>query len=193
MRIPINLASQPFRRDRAMIVASAAVALLLVVALGALIALAVADHNQMGDVRHEIARLNQSIRDATKTQAEYDGILRQPANAEVLERSVFINSLLYRKGISWTRLLADLEKVMPPDVRVLNVRPYITGRNITGQNQVTLDLMVGAQTGDAITPLYTAMESSPLFGGVFQISYQPPSQAEPLYRYRFTVNYAQKL
>ena len=188
MRVPINLASQPFRRDRAMIVASAAVALLLVISLGALIALAAADRNQMADVRHEIARLNQSIQDATKTQAEYDGILRQPANAEVLERSVFINTLLYRKGISWTRLLADLEKVMPPNVRVLNVRPYLTGRN-----QVTLDLMVGAESGDAVIPLYTSLESSPLFGGVFQISYQPPSQAEPLYRYRFTVNYAQKL
>jgi hypothetical protein len=32
-----------------------------------------------------------------------------------------------------------------------------------------------------------------LFGGVTQNIYQPPSQAEPLYRYRFTVNYGQKL
>ena len=40
---------------------------------------------------------------------------------------------------------------------------------------------------------YKALESSDLFGGVTQNIYQPPSQAEPLYRYRFTVNYAQKL
>ena len=34
MKIPINLASQPFRRDRAMLVASIAVSLLLAGTLG---------------------------------------------------------------------------------------------------------------------------------------------------------------
>lgn len=188
MRIPINLASQPFRRDRAMIVGSGAVAGLLVISLGVLIALAISDRNQMADVRREVARLNQQIRDASKAQAGYEGILRQPANAEVLERSIFINTLLYRKGISWTRLLADLEKTLPPNVKVLNIRPYVTGRN-----QVTLDMMVGADTGDAVIPLYKNLETSAMFGGVMQLNYQPPTQAEPLHRYRFTVNYDQKL
>ena len=35
MRIGVNLASEPFRRDRPMIIASRAVAFLLVVSLGA--------------------------------------------------------------------------------------------------------------------------------------------------------------
>ena len=188
MKVPINLASQPFRRDRAIIVASAAVAALLVVSLGTLVGLAISDRNQMGDVRRDVARLNRQIREANTAQAEYQAVLRQPANAEVLERSVFINTLLYRKGISWTRLLADLEKTMPPNVRVLNIRPYVTGRNM-----VTLDLMVGADTGDAVIPLYKALESSAMFGGVMQLNYQPPTQSEPLHRYRFTVNYDQKL
>jgi len=39
MKIPINLASEPFRRDRAMLVASAAVAVLLMASLGVLFAL----------------------------------------------------------------------------------------------------------------------------------------------------------
>jgi len=188
MRIPINLASQPFRRDRAMIVASLTVAVMLVLSLGALIVLAIADHSQMGDVRGEVARLNRRIDEVSRIKAEYDGVLRQPANAEVLERSVFINTLLYRKGISWTRLLADLEKVMPPNVRVLQIRPFVTVKN-----QITLDLNVGAEGPEPVLNLYKALEGSPLFGGVFQTSYQPPTQAEPLYRYRFTVNYAQKL
>jgi hypothetical protein len=37
------------------------------------------------------------------------------------------------------------------------------------------------------------MEGSDLFGSLTPVSYSPPTQAEPLYRYRFTVNYAQKL
>ena len=188
MKVPINLASQPFRRDRAMIVASAGVAFLLVVSLGVLVTLALSDRAQSADVRGDIARLRRIITETTKAQTANDAVLRQPANAEVLERSVFLNSLLYRKGISWTRLLSDLEKVMPPNIRVLNIRPYVTGRN-----QVTLDLTFGAESIDAAGPLFKALEASPAFGGLFQQTFQPPTQAEPLYRYRITVNYAQKL
>jgi type IV pilus assembly protein PilN len=188
MKVSINLASQPFRRDRALIVASGAVAIGLMFSLGVLISLAISDRNQVADVRGDIARLNTLIRENTKLQTEHEGVLRLPANAEVLERSVFLNTLLYRKGISWTRLLSDLEKVMPPNVRVLNIRPYVTGKN-----QITLDLTVGAETPDAVNPLYKSLETSPVFGGLFQQTFQPPTQAEPLYRYRITVNYAQKL
>jgi type IV pilus assembly protein PilN len=188
MRISINLASQPFRRDRAMIVASGAVAVMLLASLGVLISLAISDRNQVADVRQDIGRLNRLIRENTQLQADNEAVLRLPANAEVLERSVFLNVLLYRKGISWTRLLSDLEKVMPPNVRVLNIRPYVSGKT-----QVTLDLTVGAENPDSVGPLFTALESSPLFGGLFQQTFQPPTQAEPLYRYRITVNYAQKL
>ena len=51
MKIPINLASQPFRRDRAMLVASVVVGLLLAASLSALITLANADSAQLADVR----------------------------------------------------------------------------------------------------------------------------------------------
>ena len=73
-------------------------------------------------------------------QANLDAVLRRPENAEVLERSVFLNALLYRKGISWTRIFADLEKIMPPNVRVMNIRPFVNE-----ENQVTLDMTVGAE------------------------------------------------
>src|SRR5439155_9487650 len=132
--------------------------------------------------------LNQQIRETTRTQAELDSVLRQPANSEVLERSLFINTLLYRKGISWTRLLSDLEKTLPHNVRVLQIRPYVTDKN-----QITLDLMVGAENPENVNNLYKALEGSPLFGGVLQLSDAPPTQSEPLFKYRFTVNYVQML
>ena len=57
MKIPINLASQPFRRDRPMLAASIAVSLLLAGTLGVLISLALADRAQLADVRHDVDRL----------------------------------------------------------------------------------------------------------------------------------------
>ena len=188
MKIPINLASQPFRRDRAMLVASAAVSLLLVGTLGALISLAMTDRAQLADLRAQVSRIRSLLRASADQQQSLEGVLRQPQNAEVLERSVFLNTLLYRKGISWTKILADLEKTMPARVKVLNIRPFVTGRS-----QVTLDMLVGAESAEPVIDLYKALERSELFGAVTPQSVLPPSQSEPLYRYRFTVNYAQKL
>jgi type IV pilus assembly protein PilN len=188
MKISINLASQPFRRDRAMLVASIAVAVLLVGSLGALILLARADNAQLADVRKEVGGLRAQIAVVDKEQRDAVAILRQPRNAEVLETSVFLNTLLYRKGISWTRILADLEKTLPPNVKVINIRPFVSGKG-----QITLDMLVGAQDARPVIAMYKALEDSPLFGEVQQQQSMPPSQAEPLYRYRFSVNYAQKL
>jgi hypothetical protein len=188
MKIPINLASQPFRRDRALLVASLAVGILLVASLAALIALANADSTQLADVRKDVNQLRAQIAAAGKQQADFEAVIHKPENAQVLELSVFLNTLLSRKGISWTRILADLEKTMPANVKVLNIQPYVTGRN-----QVILGLQVGSEGPEPVIMFYKALEGSDLFGGVTQNIYQPPSQAEPLYRYRFTVNYAQKL
>ena len=188
MKIPINLASQPFRRDRALVVASMAVSALLLVSLGALITLANADSSQMADVRKDVNQLHAQIAVVSKQKSEFDAIITKPDNAEVLQLSVFLNSLLDLKGISWTRILADLEKTMPANVKMLNIQPYVTGKD-----QITLNLQVGAEGPEPVIEFYKRLESSPSFGGVIQNLYNPPSQADPLYRYRFTVNYAQKL
>jgi len=188
MKIPINLASEPFRKDRAMLAASLAVGVLLVAALAFLVMLANADNAQLADLRKEVTQLHTQIAAAGKQQADFEAVIRKPENAQVLELSVFLNTLLSRKGNSWTRILADLEKTMPANVKMLNIQPYVTGRN-----QVVLSLQVGSEGPEPVILFYKALERSDLFGGVTQNIYQPPSQAEPLYRYRFTVNYGQKL
>jgi hypothetical protein len=188
MRIPINLASRPFRRDRAMLVASAAVSLLLAATLGALIFLALADRAQLADVRRDVDQLNRQIRRSQVEQARFDTILHKPENAEVLERSLFLNTLLIRKGVSWTRVFSDLEKVVPYNVRIIQIHP-----SINAQDQVTLDMTLGAEAPLQFIEFLKALEESPLFGSVFDHNSLPPSQAEPLYRYHVSVNYAQKL
>jgi hypothetical protein len=90
MKIPINLASQPFRRDRAATVALGAMAAVLVISLLVLINLARVDSQRLAGLRHEIAILNSSLRVAVSNQQALEATLHQPRNATVLERSVFI-------------------------------------------------------------------------------------------------------
>jgi Tfp pilus assembly protein PilN len=188
MKIPINLASQPFRRDRPILVGSALVAFLLAGTLAVLISLILMDRAQSADVRLDLARLEASIRQTQSQQAALETVLRKPENAEVLERSVFLNELLYRKGISWTKIFSDLGKALPINVRIITIRPFVNK-----DNKVTLDMTVGAMTPGAVIDLLKALESSPLFESVSAPTSLAPSQAEPLYRARLTVNYAQKL
>jgi len=65
MKIPINLASQPFRRDRAVLAAFVAATLILLGTLGTLITLIVADRALLADVRTDVNSLNRQIRTAT--------------------------------------------------------------------------------------------------------------------------------
>jgi type IV pilus assembly protein PilN len=114
--------------------------------------------------------------------------LRQPASTAVFERSIFLNQLLQRKGISWTRLFSDLEGVFPPTVRLVAVRPYLTA-----DGGVQLDMVVGSSAPEPVIELIQKLEGSPVFGATALLSSQPPSQNDPLYRYRVSVSYAQKL
>jgi type IV pilus assembly protein PilN len=188
MKIPINLASQPFRRDRAMLAASIAVSLLLAGTLGVLAMLIAADRAQMADVRLDIGRLNRQIRLLNAEQAKLNAVLTKPENAEVLEQSVFLNTLLYRKGISWTRIFSDLEKTVPYNVKITAIRP-----SVDAGNHVTLDMTVAMETQAAYLQLLIAMENSPLFGKVAWGNKIPPNQSDPLWRCQVTVTYAQNL
>jgi type IV pilus assembly protein PilN len=188
MKIPINLASQPFRRDRAMLAASIGVSLLLAATLAGLVLLALEDRAQLADVRADITRLNRQVRAAQTQQAQYDAVLRKPENAEVLDRSVFLNALLVRKGISWSRIFADLEKIVPHNVRVVQIRPSVDARD-----RVFLDMQVASNDPTPTIELLKALGSSPLFSHPDIKLWQSPTQSEPLWRYRVSVEYAQKL
>jgi Tfp pilus assembly protein PilN len=188
MKFPINLATQPFHKDRPILFASGVVAALMVCSLILLASLAVADRRRSADTRAVIARLDRQIAQATANQARLDAVLRRPENAEVMERSLFLNELLFRKGISWTRVFADLEKTLPPNVRLSMIRPQVLS-----ESQIHLEMMLAAESALAVTDALRALESSEVFGETNVHNIATPSPSDPLYRYRVSVTYAQKL
>jgi type IV pilus assembly protein PilN len=115
--------------------------------------------------------------------------LRQPVNAVVLERSLLLNTLVERKSVSWTKIFADLEGVMPASVRLVQVRLP----QIDSQNQVLLDMVVAAQSPTPVIDFLKRLQESPRFGPATVHNSLSPTDNEPLYRYRVSVNYAQKL
>jgi type IV pilus assembly protein PilN len=189
IRVPINLASEPFRRDRPALVGLAAAAIALVLLLSFLSLRIVSERRQAKQMHEVIARLNKQIHDIDSDQAKLNALLRKPENAAVLERSVFLNTLIERKAISWTRIFADLGKVMPYNVRLMSVRLP----EVNSDNEVLLDMFVGAKEVPPVLEFLKKLEGSPQFGPASVLNSAPPSQTDPFYRYHVSVKYAQKL
>jgi type IV pilus assembly protein PilN len=61
------------------------------------------------------------------------------------------------------------------------------------QQNVALDMIVGAQTPTPVIEFLKHLESSPRFGPATVHNSAPPTDNEPLYRYRVSVKYAQQL
>lgn len=189
MRVPVNLSTEPFHRDRPVVAAAMALGLLLLATLGLQIFLIVSQRGQNSTTRNALERLNSQLTTITREQGRLDGTLRRPENAEVLQRSVFLNTLIERKAISWTKLFADLEKVVPPEVRLIAVRLP----QINSENQVLLDMTVGAKEAGPVLEMLKHLENAAQFGPTTVLNTLPPSQTDPLFRYRVSVNYAQQL
>src|ERR1700738_428850 len=109
MKIPVNLSSDPFRRDRPVLVASIAVGVMLTILLCVLVSLAISERNRAKEARNEMASVDAHLKVMSAEQSKLEAMMRRPENAEVLDRSQFINALLLRKGVSWTQIFNDLE------------------------------------------------------------------------------------
>ncbi len=171
-----------------MLVGSIAVSLLLCGTLGVLISLANADKSQLADLHREVDQLNGQIRRVIAEQSQLDAVLRRPQNAEAVEQSVFLNALLLRKGISWTRIFADLEQVMPYNVRVIQIRP-----SVSSDDRISLDMTVAADEMPPVIGLFKALQENPKFSYSDVKVLSPPTQADKFYKCRVSVDYAQKL
>ena len=190
----LNLASQPFRRERAQNAVYAFICLGLACSLLVLVGLILHERASASSLRREINEERAQLRRLQREQAQFASVLGKPENADVFARSVFLNQLIARRAVSWSHVFKDLETVMPANMRLLSVRlPQVPTEDAGGVDHVQLDMVVGTDRPDAVIQLLKRLQGSTLFGAATVVNQQPPTQNDPLYRYRVTVGYAQKI
>src|SRR6202045_1536984 len=155
MRIDINLASKPYEDARQFWMrwgtALAAVAVLTLALLAGTVVgwlNARRDRAKIADLRNRITQ-----RDQTRKQAE--DFLNRPENRATRDESQLINELIEHKAFSWTRVLEDLEKVMPPRVHLVSIRP-----ELDEDNQLALKMVVVGDSRERGIELERRMEDS---------------------------------
>jgi hypothetical protein len=190
----INLASQPLRRTRAQNAALALICAGLMLSLLVLTTLIFHSRVQAAGLRRVINAENAELRRWQREQAQFSTFVARPENAGVFSTSVFLNEVIARRAVSWTRVFKDLETVMPSDMRLMGIRlPQVAAEDASGANRVQLDMIVGTLRPEAVIELLKRLQGSSLFGPAQVMNQQPPTQNDPLFKYRVTVAYAQKL
>lgn len=158
MRLEINLASQPYEDARQFWMrwgtAVGAVGLLTLVLL-------TMDATGWVNARRDRAAIAQkrtmiAERDQIRTNAE--AFLNRPENRTTRDESQFLNELIERKAFSWTRVLENLEKVMPARVHLVSISPQLDE-----DNQLALKMTVAGDSRDRAIDLARRMEESRRF------------------------------
>jgi len=160
MRLDINLASQPYEDARQFWMrwgtATVAVGLLTLVLLTMTIrgwVYARQDHRLMSQTRDLIAE-----RDRMRASAE--AYLNLDKNRNTRDTSQFLNQLIERKAFSWTRVLENLETVMPARVHLVSINPQLNE-----DNQLGLKMTVAGDSLEHQIELARRMEESGRFAG----------------------------
>ncbi|HEY1657719.1 MAG TPA: hypothetical protein VGG14_05190 [Candidatus Sulfotelmatobacter sp.] len=158
MRLNINLASQPYEDARQFWMRwGTGLAIVSILSL-ALVATTVSGWFAARRDHADIAKLKTEIGQRDRARLQAEAFLNRPENRSTRDQSQFLNQLIERKSFSWTRVLEDLEKVMPSRVHLVSIQP-----ELDDDNQLRLKLNVGGDSRDKALELARRMEDSRRF------------------------------
>jgi type IV pilus assembly protein PilN len=158
MRLDINLASQPYEDARqfwmrwgtAVFIAGLLTLILLTLDVTGWI-------NARRD-RQAMAEKGALIAQRDQMRAEAERILNLAQNRNTRDTSQFLNELIERKAFSWTRVLENLERVMPGRVHLVSINPQLSE-----DNQLGLKMTVAGESLEREIELARRMEESGRF------------------------------
>ena len=160
MRISVNLATRPFVELRPLLARlRIAMGLLALLAIGLYFGL-----NRL-NARAKVATAEMDMLKARTSTFEQERVrnetrMKQADNQSVLQRSQFLNALFARKSFSWTAVMMDLEKVLPPGVQVTSIDPVISKEGdvsirlrVTGDRERAIQLVRNLERSERfVTP-----------------------------------------
>jgi type IV pilus assembly protein PilN len=158
MRLDINLASRPYQDMRRFVMRWGGIVALMTILTAVLVFFAFRSWRESRDVNAQINTVQSEIRALDKERQEGIALLNQASNRTTAEQSKFLNQLIVKKAFSWTSVFMDLERIMPPGLHVVSIKP-----ELSPDNQLRLTMVVGGTSRDRAVELVRRMEQSPTF------------------------------
>ena len=161
MLATINLATNPLENNRRFFTAVAVLGTAALILTGVLGVRVYREWRASRGVERDIARLSAQVRELEAEQKRLDEFFHRPEVGPVLDRSAYLNSLIARKGVSWTRIFMELERLLPDRVSLVSVTPQMTE-----DKQLELKLSVAGESSAEIIRFLKTLESSPEFSRI---------------------------
>ena len=158
MRSRINLATQPYEDARRFYLQWGGLVLALVLITAVLITLVVRSHRASRDIAKKVAQERSQIDEIDRERAAAEAMLNRVENRDVRDKSRFLNALIVRKAFSWTQVFSDLERIVPPRVRIVSIRP-----DLNASYQLEIHLEAIGDSREKANELLRHMEDSPSF------------------------------
>ncbi len=155
MRFNINLASQPYEAARFYRRRMGALVIALAVVTALLIGYIVYQRSQSRSINKQMAEVRREINGLDSEEAQARALLNKPANRDIADQSEFLNELFARKALSWTRVFTEMEKIVPPNLHVVSMKP-----EYTKTNDLMLRVVVATDSRDRAVELVRRMEKS---------------------------------
>jgi Tfp pilus assembly protein PilN len=157
----LNLSTRPFKPYRAANLGLLAL-LLLLIAVSAEQVYSYQQYSAKAAASRENERKEREQADFLATQVtSYNEKMSKGNAAAKLAEVEQLNQLLVRKSFSWTRLLANLEKVTPDDVRIISLHPVADP-----EGKIILNMNIRGRTIVDATTFLRALEDSKMFTDV---------------------------
>ncbi len=160
MKVRLNVATQPLESHRRFIAGATALG---VVGLVALVLLSTSVYHTWRHNRGEretISHYQNQLVAMSAERQELAGYFNSAKTKTVMDRAAFLNSLIDQRSFPWTKIFTDLEKVLPPGVRVVSIAPKMQN------GQVDVKLVVGASSDKGKIDFLDALQASPAFSHV---------------------------
>jgi type IV pilus assembly protein PilN len=158
MRLNINLATRKYEDARSFYLRWGGTLALLLAFTVVLSIACVSNYRNSRNDRKRIDDLQKQISVVESERTKNQEILDRPENRDVRDQLGFWNGVIYEKTLSWTVLLADLEKIMPSRAYLVSVQP-----SITKDHRIQLHLMIGGEKHSNAVELVHRMEESDHF------------------------------
>jgi type IV pilus assembly protein PilN len=105
-----------------------------------------------------LAEVQGQIDSLNHEESQARAILNKPANHVIADQSEFLNDLFARKAMSWTHIFTVMEKIVPPQLHVVSMKPAYSK---TGD--LVLQVVVATDSRDRAVELVRNMEKSSHF------------------------------
>lgn len=160
IKININLSSRPFVNNRKFFLITASLLTLLSCVSYWNIYRYKSVHSNRGQVKRLLTQSQVQIEKLEKDQQEIMARLQKPETGEFLDLVDYINRLIQQRTFSWTRLLNDLETLIPSNLQIISIRPQITG------NEIGIEIIASGRSSHDYIEFISNLESSGKFYNV---------------------------